>query len=92
MIRKHPHVYADLSALHYRPFQLYHSLMLVQEYGVWDKVLFGSDYPFTTVTATIDGLRKLNGMLDGTALPRLDEGAIERLICRDSLKLLGLEA
>ena len=44
-IRKHPNVYADVSALHYRPFQLYHSLMLVQEYGVWDKVLFGSDYP-----------------------------------------------
>jgi predicted TIM-barrel fold metal-dependent hydrolase len=43
--RKHPHVYADISALHYRPFQLYHSLMLVQEYGIWDKVLFGTDYP-----------------------------------------------
>src|SRR5436190_1898366 len=42
-IRKHPNVYADVSALHYRPFQLYHSLMLVQEYGVWDKVLFGTD-------------------------------------------------
>lgn len=89
-IRKHPNVYADLSALHYRPFQLYHSLMLVQEYGVWDKVLFGSDYPFTTVTASIDGLRKLNGMLDGSALPRLDEGAIERLIHRDALAVLGL--
>jgi predicted TIM-barrel fold metal-dependent hydrolase len=24
VIRKHPHVYADLSALHYRPFQLPH--------------------------------------------------------------------
>src|SRR3954447_11444942 len=90
-IRKHPNVYADLSALHYRPFQLYHSLMLVQEYGVWDKVLFGSDYPFTTVSASIDGLRKLNGMLDGTALPRLDAKAIETLISRDSLRLLGLE-
>ena len=90
VIRKHPHVYADLSALHYRPFQLYHSLMLVQEYGVWDKVLFGTDYPFTTVQATIDGLRGLNRMLDGTALPRLNEAAIERLITRDSLPLLGL--
>jgi predicted TIM-barrel fold metal-dependent hydrolase len=89
-VRKHPNVYADLSALHYRPFQLYHSLMLVQEYGVWDKVLFGSDYPFTTVTASIDGLRKLNGMLAGTALPRLDEGAIETLIHRDTLAVLGL--
>lgn len=89
-IRKHPNVYADISALHYRPFQLYHSLMLVQEYGVWDKVLFGSDYPFTTVTASIDGLRKLNNMLEGTALPRLDESAIERMIYRDSITILGL--
>jgi predicted TIM-barrel fold metal-dependent hydrolase len=90
VIRKHPHVYADLSALHYRPFQLYHSLMLVQEYGVWDKVLFGTDYPFTTVSGTIDGLRALNRMVAGTALPTLNEAAIERLIARDSLSLLGL--
>ena len=90
VIRKHPHVYADLSALHYRPFQLYHSLMLVQEYGVWGKVLFGTDYPFTTVNATLAGLRGLNAMLAGTALPRLSEDAIEVLIHRDSLALLGL--
>lgn len=90
VIRKHPHVYADVSALHYRPFQLYHSLMLVQEYGVWHKVLFGSDYPFTTVDASIAGLRNLNGMLAGSRLPRLDESEIERLIQRDSLALLGL--
>lgn len=89
-IRKHPNVYADLSALHYRPFQLYHSLMLVQEYGVWDKVLFGTDYPFTTVNATLEGLRKLNNMLEGTALPRLSMTAMEELIYRDSLPLLGL--
>ena len=89
-IRKHPNVYADISALHYRPFQLYHSLMLVQEYGVSDKVLFGSDYPFTTVSASIDGLRRLNAMLDGTALPRLSEPAIEAMIHRDSLGILGI--
>ena len=89
--RKHPNVYADISALYYRPFQLYHSLMLVQEYGVWDKVLFGTDYPFTNVAATLAGLRGLNHMLDGTALPRLDAEAIERMIYRDTLGLLGLE-
>ena len=89
--RKHPHLFADISALHYRPFQFYHSLMLVQEYGVWDKVLFGTDYPFTNVDATLAGLRGLNRMLDGTALPRLRDDAIERMIYRDSLKLLGIE-
>ena len=89
--RKHPNVYTDISALHYRPFQLYQSLMLVQEYGVWDKVLFGTDYPFTTVQATIDGLRSLNSMVEGTGLPRLDMNEIETMIYRDSLALLGLE-
>ena len=91
VIRKHPNLYADVSALYYRPFQLYQSLMLVQEYGVWDKVLFGTDYPFTTVNDTMEGLRNLNQMLEGTALPRLNEVAIEQMITRDSLSLLGLE-
>lgn len=90
VIRKHPNVYTDVSALHYRPFQLYHSLMLVQEYGVWDKLLFGTDYPFTTVDASIDGLFALNRMLDGTALPRLDETQIRAVIERDALDLLRL--
>jgi predicted TIM-barrel fold metal-dependent hydrolase len=89
-IRKHPNVFADLSALHYRPWQLYNSLMLVQEYGVWDKVLFGTDYPFTTVDASIAGLRSLNAMVEGTNLPRLNEAEIEKLIHRDSFSLLGL--
>lgn len=90
VIRKHPNAYADISALHYRPFQFYHSLMLVQEYGVWDKLLFGTDYPFTSVQATLDGLRSLNQMVEGTNLPRLNMEAIERMIHRDSLPLLGL--
>jgi len=90
VIRKHPNVYADVSALHYRPFQFYNSLMLVQEYGVWDKLLFGSDYPFTTIDASIEGLYALNKMLDGTALPRLHEDQIDALIHRDSLSILEL--
>jgi predicted TIM-barrel fold metal-dependent hydrolase len=88
--RKHPNVFTDISALHYRPWQLYNSLMLVQEYGVWDKILFGTDYPFTTVDASIKGLRELNSMVEGTRLPRLNEEQIEKLIHRDSLSLLGL--
>jgi uncharacterized protein len=91
VIRKHPNVYADCSALHYRPFQLYHSLMLVQEYGVWDKVLFGTDYPFTTLDASVAGIRKLNDMLEGTRLPRLQTDQIEAMIHRDSLAALGIQ-
>src|SRR5207249_1499747 len=91
-IRKHPNVYADVSALHYRPFQLYHSLMLVQEYGVWDKLLFRTDYPFTTVDASLEGMRGLNGMLDGTRLPRLDMKQMEAMFFRNTLDILEIEA
>ena len=91
-IRKHPNVYADCSALHYRPFQLYHSLMLVQEYGVWNKVLFGTDYPFTTVDASVQGMRNLNNMLEGTALPRLNMEKMEEMFERDTLKILGIKS
>lgn len=90
VIRKHPNVYADVSAIHYRPWQLYNALMLVQEYGVWSKLLFGTDYPFATVDNTLEGLRSLNDMLEGTALPRLDEEEMEEMIFRESLKLLNL--
>ncbi|HLF95320.1 MAG TPA: amidohydrolase family protein [Planctomycetota bacterium] len=86
--RKHPHVYADVSALHYRPWQFYHSLMLAQEYGAIRKLLFGSDYPFTDPTASMEGLRDVNRFCAGTALPRVGEAAIEELIHRDTLRLL----
>jgi len=89
-IRKHANLFADCSALHYRPFQLYHSLMLVQEYGVWDKILFGSDYPFTTVESSIEGMRKLNSMLERTSLPQLDMSEMEAMFHRESLSILGI--
>lgn len=89
-IRKHANVYADVSALHYRPWQMYNSLMLVQEYGVWEKVLFGTDFPFTTVNASVAGIRGLNGMLEGTSLPRLDVDAIDRMLHRDTATILGI--
>jgi predicted TIM-barrel fold metal-dependent hydrolase len=88
VIRKHPRLFADVSALVYRPWQLFHSLMAVHEYNVWDKLLLGTDYPVTTVQETVSGLRKLTSVqLSGFSLPAEQ---IERLIYRDSLTLLGL--
>ena len=91
-IRKHENVFADVSALHYRPWQLYNSLMLAQEYGVWHKLLFGTDFPFTTVNASIAGIRALNDMLEGTKLPRLDTAQIEAHDPSRQPALLGLES
>jgi predicted TIM-barrel fold metal-dependent hydrolase len=89
--RKHANVYTDIGAIHYRPYQFYNTLTLVQEYGIWDKLLFATDYPFTTVTATIDALRCINRFSEGTNLPLLDEDEIERMIYRETLTLLEID-
>lgn len=90
VIRKHPHVYADVSALFYRPWSYYHALRLATEWGVLHKLLLGSDYPIVTPQETIDGLRKVNEIPGVTGLPRIPEDAMEAIIYRDSLALLGL--
>ena len=91
LIRKHPHLYSDISALNYRPWQFYNALIMAKEYGVLDKILFGSDYPFTTPEAQIHGLRNINHFAEGTNLPRLSGEEIERLIYSPTLTCLGLE-
>jgi hypothetical protein len=91
LIRKHPNIYSDISALHYRPWQFYNALITAKEYGVLDKILFGSDYPFTTPEAQIAGLRNFNHVTGGTNLPRLTDEETERLIYSPTLSCLGLE-
>lgn len=91
LIRKHPHLYSDISALHYRPWQFYNALIMAKEYSVLDKILFGSDYPFTTPEAQIHGLRNINHFAEGTSLPRLTGEEIEQLIHSPTLARLGLE-
>jgi predicted TIM-barrel fold metal-dependent hydrolase len=90
-IRKHPHVYADVSALFYRPWSFYEGLRLATEWGALDKLLFGSDFPIATPAETAAGLRAVNDPIAGTKLPLVPPEKIEELIARDPLPLLGLE-
>jgi predicted TIM-barrel fold metal-dependent hydrolase len=88
VIRKHPNVYADLSALFHRRWQFYNSMMLAQEYGIQHKLLFGSDYPLNPVQGSIDGIRAVARITQGTSLPEVSAQAIEEILHRDSLRLL----
>jgi predicted TIM-barrel fold metal-dependent hydrolase len=64
LIRKHRNLFADISALFYRPWQFYNALVMAMEYGVLHRLLLGSDYPFTTPQQTIDALRAVNRMAE----------------------------
>ena len=90
VIRKHPHVYADTSALYYRPWQFYNMLIAAQEYNVTHKLLFGTDYPFAAGQASIDGLRQANDVIGNSGLPRVTGETIEGILGRDAFSLLGI--
>ncbi len=90
VIRKHPNVYADISALFYRPWSMYNGLRLATEWSVLHKLLLGSDYPVATPAETIEGTMRVNEILEGTKLPRVPEDELDRIVHRDSLSLLGL--
>lgn len=92
VVRKHPHLFADVSALHSRPWQLYNALVSACEYRIADRLLFGTDWPFGTVAETLAGLRGINRPTEGTGLPRVPEETIERIVHQPTLQLLGLAA
>ena len=90
VIRKHPNVFADLSGNCYRPFSFWEQMVKATEWNVLDKILFGTDYPIASVQESIDHLRRVNDIAEGTHLPRVSEQAMEEIIHRDTLSLLGL--
>lgn len=91
VIRKHPHVYADIAALHYRPWQFYNMMILAQEYKVTHKLLFGTDYPFAMANESIEGVRNVNRIIGDSSLPRVSAELIEQILDRDALALLGIQ-
>src|SRR5262249_30420460 len=91
LIRKHPNLYADVSALHYRPWRHYQAFITALEYGVERKLLFGSDFPSATPAQVIAGLRKVNDVVEGTRLPRFPEEAIHAMIYENWRQVLDVD-
>jgi hypothetical protein len=90
LLGKHANVYADISGMMRRPWQAYNTLVCVHQYGVIDKLLFGSDFPYTVATECIESLYSLNQIAHGTNLPLVPREALRGIVERDTLPLLGL--
>jgi predicted TIM-barrel fold metal-dependent hydrolase len=90
LLAKHPHVFADVSGLLGRPWQAYNALVGAYQYGVIDKLLFGSDFPYTNATDCIEALYSLNQIAQGTHLPVVPREALRGIVERETLSLLGL--
>lgn len=80
VVRKQPNVYTDISAVHYRPWRYWESMMKAVEYGIEHKILLGSDFPSGTISNVINGLRNVNKPVEASHLPKISDDIIEMII------------
>jgi predicted TIM-barrel fold metal-dependent hydrolase len=92
LLGKHDNMYADISGVASRPWQLYNALVAANSFGVMSKLLFGSGFPRETPAKTIESLYTVNTFSHGTHLPSVPRSQIRGIIERDALATLGIEA
>lgn len=90
LLGKHRNIFADISGLLTRPWQAYNALVNAHQYGVIEKLLFGSDFPYTHATDCIETLYNINQVAQGNNLPVVPREALRGIVERDALNLLGL--
>jgi len=91
MVAKHKNVYADLTIRPKNVWQTYNTVVAAHEYGVMDKLLFGSGFPSGDAGQCIETLLGFNMLLADTNLPIVPRGSIRNVIERNTLELLGID-
>lgn len=91
LISKHSNVFAELSGVASRPWQLYNTLLSAWTMGVMDKLMFGSGFPMDTPAKVIEAMYSVNAYSHGTQLPSIPRAMIRAIVERNSLECLGIE-
>ena len=87
MVRR-SNVFTDVSARLTKPWQLSNALMAAMDYGVEDRILFGSDFPIVTPDEGIQLLLGLNDSFNG--VPPLPQQLLRDIVWKRPLSLLDL--
>ncbi len=91
LLGKHRNVYADVAGLLSRAWLSYTALLAAHEYGVLDKLLFGSDFPHRSPAACIEALYSINQFSHGSNLQAIPREHLRGIVERDTLQLLGID-
>jgi hypothetical protein len=90
LLGKHPNVYADVAGLVPQAWLTYSALLAAYEYGVMDKLLFGSDFPHRSPAACIESMYSINHFAHGSNLQTIPREQLRGVVERDALKILGI--
>lgn len=93
VIRKRPNVYGDCTNIFCRPWQFYNAMLMAQEYGIMNKIFFGSDYPcgVKDFNEAVKLFQAVNQFTVGSNLPKVDMDSMDKILNRNPLKILGIE-
>lgn len=91
LLGKHQNVFSDVSGLLPKRWLSYNALLSAYEYGVMDKLLFGSEFPYRSPAQCIEALYSLNQLVQGTNLAPIPREQLRGVVERDALALLGIE-
>lgn len=92
LLGKHRNVFADISGLLHHPWKSYNALLAAYQAGVMDRLLFGSNFPYSTAAACIEALYSINQFCHGTNLPTIPREQLRQIVERDALHLLEIES
>jgi predicted TIM-barrel fold metal-dependent hydrolase len=90
VMRRHRNVYADTSAIPSRPTALANALSAAKEYGVLDRVLFGSDSPMVGAESAVAALHRIVAHMQRVAHTPITDEELQDLLHRPSFDLLGI--
>ena len=91
MLAKHENVFADLTIIPERVWQVYNMVVAACERQVMDKLLFGSGFPQGDPQTCMETLLGFNKLFADTNLPTVPRGSIRNVLERDTLSLLGIK-
>jgi len=92
LLAKHENVYSEISWLLHQPWEAYQTLLSALQYGVMDKLLFGSGFPSAAASNCIEELYSINHLAKGTNLPTIPREKLRGIVERDTLRLLGISS
>lgn len=90
LLGKHANAFADIAGVLRQPWKAYNALLSAHSYGVMDKLLFGSDFPYRSPAACIEALYSVNQVAQGTSMPVVPREQLRGIVERDALALLGI--
>ncbi len=90
LLAKHSNVFSCIAGLLRRPWIAWDALIRAYQLQVTSRILFGSDFPFSTAAECLDTFFNINHYAMGSQFPIIPREALRHIVHSDALVALGI--